>query len=34
MRETHVCKVRDGLLVEVREYPTLDEALQAVGLED
>jgi ketosteroid isomerase-like protein len=32
MRETHVCKVRDGLVVEVREYQTLDEALRAVGL--
>ena len=32
MRETHVCKIRDGLLVEVREYQTLEEALEAVGL--
>jgi ketosteroid isomerase-like protein len=34
MRETHVCKIRDGLLVEVREYQTLEEALKAVGLAD
>lgn len=34
MPETHVCKIRDGLLVEVREYPALDDALEALGLAD
>ena len=32
MRETHICKIRDGLIVDVREYRTLDEAVRAVGL--
>jgi ketosteroid isomerase-like protein len=32
MPENHIWKVRDGLVVEVREYPTLDEALEATGL--
>jgi ketosteroid isomerase-like protein len=32
MSETHVFKVRDAMIVEVREYQTPDEALAAVGL--
>jgi len=32
MPETHVAKIRAGVLVEVREYRTLEEALEAVGL--
>jgi ketosteroid isomerase-like protein len=32
MPETHVIKMRDGVAVEVREFPTLDEALEAVDL--
>ncbi|HMD55913.1 MAG TPA: nuclear transport factor 2 family protein [Solirubrobacteraceae bacterium] len=32
MPETHVLKIRDGMAVELREYATLDEALEAVGL--
>jgi ketosteroid isomerase-like protein len=34
MPETHIAKIRDGVLVEVREYRTLAEALKAVGLEE
>jgi ketosteroid isomerase-like protein len=34
MAETHVCKVLDGKMLEVHEYPTADEALKAVGLAD
>lgn len=34
MPETHVVKIRDGMIVEVREYPTLAEALEAVNLEE
>jgi ketosteroid isomerase-like protein len=34
MSEAHVCKIRDGLVVEVREYQTLAEALEAIGLEE
>jgi ketosteroid isomerase-like protein len=29
---THVYKVREGKVVEVREYPTLEQALEAAGL--
>ena len=29
--ETHVWKIRDGLVIEVREYRTLDAALEAVA---
>jgi ketosteroid isomerase-like protein len=32
MAETHVCKMLDGKMLEVHEYPATDEALQAVGL--
>jgi ketosteroid isomerase-like protein len=32
MAETHVCKMLDGKVREVHEYPTTDEALKAVGL--
>jgi hypothetical protein len=32
MPETHLIKMRDGVAVEVREFPTLDEALEAVDL--
>ncbi len=32
MDETHVCKMLDGKMLEVHEYPTLDEALKAMGL--
>jgi hypothetical protein len=32
MSETWVHKFRDGMVVEVREYPTLEEALEAVDL--
>jgi hypothetical protein len=31
MPENHIWKVRDVLVVEVRECPTLDEALEATG---
>jgi ketosteroid isomerase-like protein len=34
LTETWVFKLRDGLIVEVREYLLLDEALKAVGLEE
>ncbi|HWH43813.1 MAG TPA: nuclear transport factor 2 family protein, partial [Thermoleophilaceae bacterium] len=31
LAEIHVWRLRDGLAVEVREYRTLDQALDAVG---
>jgi hypothetical protein len=31
MPENTSGRVRDGLVVEVRDYPTLDEALEATG---
>jgi ketosteroid isomerase-like protein len=34
MSETHVAKIHDAVVVEVREYRTLQEALKAVGLTD
>src|ERR1700704_6582855 len=30
--EVHVAKLRDGKIIELREYRTRDEALKAVGL--
>jgi hypothetical protein len=30
----HVSRVQDGLVIEVHEYRTKDEALRAVGLEE
>jgi uncharacterized protein len=32
IRETHVARLRDGKVIEVREYRTKPEALEAVGL--
>jgi uncharacterized protein len=32
MPEMHVCRMLDGKIIEVREYPTSAEALKAVGL--
>jgi ketosteroid isomerase-like protein len=32
IRETHVARLRDGMITEVREYREIDEALEAVGL--
>ena len=32
MSETHVLTMRDGKVVEIQEYPTKAEALEAVGL--
>ncbi len=34
MREAHVYEIRDGKAVEVWEYRTKDEALEAVGLSE
>jgi len=33
-REVHVFRLREGLVIETREYRELSEALKAVGLED
>ena len=33
MPETWVYKLREGIVVEVREYRTIDEALEAMALE-
>ena len=32
--ETHVWKLREGKVVEVREYRTLEQALEAAGLSE
>ncbi|HTQ69785.1 MAG TPA: nuclear transport factor 2 family protein [Solirubrobacteraceae bacterium] len=34
LAETWVFRVREGLIVEIREYLSLDEALKAVGREE
>ena len=34
IRETHVARVRDGKILEVREYRAKEEALEAVGLSE
>jgi uncharacterized protein len=34
VRETHVARLRDGKIIEVREYREKDEALEAVGLSE
>jgi ketosteroid isomerase-like protein len=34
IRETHVARVRDGKIIEVREYREKAEALEAVGLSE
>src|SRR5436305_14464754 len=33
-QEVHVFRLRDGLVIETREYRELPEALKAVGLEE
>ncbi len=33
-RETHVARLREGKIIEVREYRTRAEALEAVGLSE
>ncbi|HEY4450146.1 MAG TPA: nuclear transport factor 2 family protein [Solirubrobacteraceae bacterium] len=33
-REAYACRVRDGKIIEVREYASAGEALKAVGLEE
>ena len=34
MRETHVWKLREAKVIEVREYRTREQALEAVGLRE
>ena len=34
IRETHVARLRDGKIIEVREYRHKDDALEAVGLRE
>ena len=34
IRETHVTRLRDGKVIEVREYREKDEALEAAGLRE
>jgi ketosteroid isomerase-like protein len=34
IRETHVARLRDGLIIEVHEYRTKAEALETVGLSE
>ena len=33
-RETYACRMRDGKIIELREYKETAEALEAVGLEE